>query len=60
MKTSRLATLSWLFVIRWLHDALIEDAFDNVENLFSLEKITTKYSVWVKLLRAFFKAKRKN
>ncbi len=60
MKTSGLATLSWFFAIRWLHDALIEDAFDNAENLFSSKKITTKYSIWVKLLRVYFKAKRKN
>jgi hypothetical protein len=60
MKTSGLAIFTWPFAIRWLHDALTEDAFDNVENLFSSEKITTKYSIWVKLLRVYFKAKRRN
>ncbi len=59
IRTSGVATFMWPFAIRWLHDALIEDAFDNVDNLFSSEKITTKYSIWVKLLRACFKAKRK-
>jgi hypothetical protein len=60
MKTSGLAMFTWVFAIRWLHDALIEDAFDKVENLFLSEKITTNYSIWVKLLRAYFKAKHKN
>lgn len=60
MKTSGYAAaLTWIFAIRWLHNVLIEDAFDKVENLFSSKKVTTNYSIWVKLLRAFFKAKRK-
>lgn len=60
MKTSGFAIFSWLFVIRWLHDALIEDAFDKIENQFSAVKTITKYSVWVILLRAYYKLKRKN
>lgn len=55
MNTSGFATFTWPFAIRWLHDALTEDAFDKVENEFSPEKITTKHSVWVKLLRAVLK-----
>ena len=58
MRTTTIkATLSWMFVIRWLHDALIEDAFDNVENQFSAERKRTSYNLWVKLLRAFYKRK---
>lgn len=53
--TSIKATLLWTFAIRWLHDALIEDAFDNVENYFSVQKKTTKYSVWVGFLREAYK-----
>lgn len=60
MRTSGVSTFAWIFVIRWLHDALIEDAFDKAENLFSSKETTTKYSIWVKLLRVYFKAKRKN
>jgi len=54
MNTSGFATFTWPFAIRWLHDALIEDAFDKVENRFSTKETATKYSVWVKLLRAYF------
>ncbi|WP_400080135.1 hypothetical protein [Winogradskyella sp. R77965] len=54
-KLSFKATLLWVFVIRWLHDALIEDAFDKVENYFSTTKKETKYNFWVKLLREAYK-----
>lgn len=57
MKTSMKASLLWLFVIRWLHDALIEEAFDNVECYFSKEKKTVKYNLWVQTLRGFYKRK---
>ncbi|WP_407556901.1 hypothetical protein [Winogradskyella sp. 4-2091] len=49
--------LLWVFVIRWLHDALIEDAFDKVENYFSGNHKKTKYNLWVKLLREIYKRK---
>lgn len=55
MKTSLRASLLWLFTIRWLHDALIEDAFDTVENYFSLDEKYTAHGSWVKLLRALYK-----
>jgi len=51
------ATFLWITVIRWLHDALIEDAFDKVENYFSEEKKHTNYTLWVKLLRNAYKKK---
>ncbi|WP_034058166.1 hypothetical protein [Lacinutrix jangbogonensis] len=58
MNTSTVkATFLWLVVIRWLHDALIEDAFDKVENSYSEEKKKTKYSLWVQLLRSAYKRK---
>ena len=57
MKTTLRATLIWLTAIRWLHDALIEDAFDKVENYFFVKKKQTKYKVWVKLLREVYKRK---
>ena len=56
MNTSNLkATLLWLLVVRWLHDALIEDAFDKMENSYSVEKRVATYSLWVKLLRSMYK-----
>ena len=47
----------WITIIRWLHDALIEDAFDKLENHFLIEKKETKYSIWVTLLRELYKKK---
>jgi len=57
MNTTFKASFLWVFVIRWLHDALIEDAFDNVENYFSEVKKETKYNRWVIFLRDFYKRK---
>ncbi len=54
MKTHGIATIQWLVFIRWLHDALIEDAFDNIENHFSEVKKASKWSPWVKLWRWLF------
>ncbi|MDB2462858.1 hypothetical protein N9W61_02010 [Algibacter sp.] len=52
MKTKGIiATLKWVLVIRWLHDALIENAFDTIENNFLKEKTHKKWSYWVRLWR---------
>ena len=48
------AYLTWPLVIRWLHDAYIEDAFDRVENTFNIQKKTASWSLWVRILRAAF------
>ena len=50
--------LSWSLVIRWLHDAVVEDAFDNVENRFSTEKRTSEWSLWVRWWRNALKPKK--
>ncbi|MCF7560902.1 hypothetical protein L3X39_09670 [Sabulilitoribacter multivorans] len=60
IRTSFKATFLWVFVIRWLHDALIEEAFDKVENYFLVEKKVTKYNVWVNYLRGVYKRKAVN
>ena len=57
MNTNYKASFLWVFVIRWLHDALIEEAFDNLENYFSEEKKEAKYNFWVTNLRGFYKRK---
>lgn len=57
MNTTFIASFLWVFVIRWLHDALIEEAFDNVQNYFSEAHKTTPYSLWVQFLRDFYKRK---
>jgi hypothetical protein len=47
--------LTWTIGVRWLHDALIEDAFDQIENQFSTEKKQSQWNLWVKTLRFFLK-----
>ena len=56
-KTTLKASFLWVFVIRWLHDALIEDAFDKVENYFGTNPKKTEHNLWVKLLREIYKRK---
>ncbi len=51
MKTSGFAIFYWLFLVKWFHDALIEDAFDKLENHFLSEKKETEHNLWVKFLR---------
>jgi hypothetical protein len=55
MHTSGFALLTWPLVIRWLHDALIEDAFDKTENHFLSQKKVTSWSAWVKFLKWLLK-----
>ena len=55
MQTSLKATFFWMFIVRWLHDALIEEAFDKIEHYFTTSKKQTKYSFWVKFLREAYK-----
>lgn len=57
MRTSLKASFLWIFIIRWLHDALIEDAFDKVENYFTGNKKTTPYNPWVIFLKEAYKRK---
>ncbi|KJS02197.1 MAG: hypothetical protein VR65_05970 [Desulfobulbaceae bacterium BRH_c16a] len=51
MMLSRKGILTWHIAIRWLHDALIEDCFDKVENQFSTNIKETKWNFWVVFLR---------
>ena len=54
-RTSGKAMMSWHWFIRPLHDALIEDAFDKVENIATNQHKRTKWSPWVKFLRKSLK-----
>ncbi len=56
MKTTGHGTFFWIFVIRWLHDALLEDCLDKVENHFLTTALKSKWSPWVEILRWLFKA----
>jgi hypothetical protein len=58
MRTEGLATLKWMFAIRWLHDAYIEDAFDKVENYFTPTGRRNKWNWWVRLLRKGLRPRR--
>lgn len=51
MKTTGMGTLIWLLALRWLHDALLEDAFDKVENQLCNGKKKSEWNLWVKILR---------
>jgi Protein of unknown function (DUF3995) len=43
----------WPLVIRWLHDATVEDALDNVEAAVMAKPMPTRnHSFWVKVLRS--------
>ena len=59
MHTEGKGTLIWILAIRSLHNALIKDAFDKLENTFLKEKKSSEWSFWVKFLRKQL-AKRKN
>lgn len=59
IRTSGFAILKWALAIRWLHDAYIEDAFDKVENHFTIDKKKSEWTLWVKVLRKIMKPKKK-
>jgi hypothetical protein len=60
MTTTGSATFKWAMAIRWLHNAFIEDAFDKVENYFTIDKKITRWSLWVSILRKIMKPKKEN
>jgi hypothetical protein len=51
MKTVGKGTLMWILAIRSLHDALIEDGLDQLENNFDSNKKSSKWSFWVRFMR---------
>ena len=51
MKTIGNATLVWALSIRPLHNALIEGAFDKLENNFSKITKSSKCNIWVRIPR---------
>ncbi|MEW4922736.1 hypothetical protein [Algibacter sp. 2305UL17-15] len=55
MNTEGMAALQWIFMIKWLHDALIENAFDRIENNFSEDKVFTTWNIWVRIWRYILK-----
>ncbi len=59
MNTEGKGTLIWIFAIRSLHDALIEDGLDKLENNFSGDLKSTKWNMWVKFIRKQIAKKRR-
>mgnify|MGYP003745620701 FL=1 len=59
MNTVGKGTLIWIFGIRSLHNALIEDGLDKLENDFLENKKLSKWNFWLRFLRKQM-AKRKN
>jgi len=51
MKTRGLASLKWLFIIRPLHDSLIEDLLDKIETQLTDSTKKSRWSLWVRFLR---------
>ncbi len=51
MRTVGKGTLAWVFGIHSLHNALIEDGFDTLENNFLEKKKSTTWNFWVRFLR---------
>lgn len=59
MNTEGKATLMWIFAIRSLHNALIEDGFDKLENNFSDNPKSTEWNMWVRFIRKQIAKKRR-
>jgi hypothetical protein len=52
--------LKWTFLVKPLHNALIEDAFDKVESRFSGRVVKrSQWGQWVRFLRWMMRARRK-
>ena len=51
MRLRGMAIIKWLMVIRPLHNALIEDLFDNIGNRLTGKQQRSEWSLWVKFLR---------
>lgn len=57
MSLSGKGILTWYVAVKWLHDALLEDCLDKVENHFLNEKVKTKWNFWVFALRKMLEKK---
>lgn len=55
MTTTGTGTFLWSVAIGPLHNALIEDAFDKIQDQFGHNFTKSKWSLWVRVLRAVLK-----
>ena len=52
MEVNLKGLLSWFLVVKWLHDALLEDCLDKVYNQHHNDNVCrTPHTLWVKILR---------
>jgi len=51
MNTSGMGTWKWIFGIRTLHNALLEDGLDKLENNFDGNSKSSNWNLWVRFLR---------
>ncbi len=58
MTVSGKGIFTWHIAIKWLHDALLEDCLDKVENSFLTEKVNSDWNLWVLFLRRIFRRKK--
>lgn len=58
MSVSLTGIIIWYTAIKWLHDALLEDCLDKVENNFLSQKKKTEWNSWVRFLRKVFRRKK--
>ena len=59
MNTVGKGTIIWFLAIHSLHNALIEDGFDKLENHFLEKHKKSKWNFWVKIVRRLLAKKRK-
>ena len=52
-------TIKWVFAVKSLHNALIEDGLDKMENHFTEDEKSTEWNMWVKFIRYILIKKRK-
>jgi hypothetical protein len=55
MNVGGFGVLNWILVIKPLHNALLCDSLDKVENYFLSNNPKTEWTIWVKLLRKLLK-----
>lgn len=51
--------LLWGIAIRWLHDALLEDALDKVHNQLEPQPVASRHGPWVRFLRRVLRRRKK-
>ncbi|HWQ62510.1 MAG TPA: SRPBCC family protein [Negativicutes bacterium] len=51
MQLKGAALLTWPLAVRWLHDALLEDALDKAESYLTARPVSRPWSLWVRCLR---------